>query len=226
MVEPGRPHTPAEAWASLREGNARFVAGTPAHPNQGAERRQETAKGQRPSATFFGCSDSRVAAEVIFDQGLGDLFVVRTAGHVAGPTELGSLEFGAEILGVPLIVVLGHDNCGAVGAAIDAFRTGTMPGAFLRDLVERITPSVVAAVHAGRQDRDEIGAEHVRQTMNIIYERSRILADRVADGRLAIVGLTYALAEGQAALVDVIGDIGDRGAVGLCGGDEDSPAAG
>ena len=122
-----RPSSPAQAWAELQAGNERFISGSPLHPNQSIEHRGELASGQKPFATFFGCSDSRVAAEVIFDQGLGDLFVVRTAGHVLGPTALGSLEFGASVLEIPLIVVLGHDSCGAVKAALSAYSDGDMP---------------------------------------------------------------------------------------------------
>ncbi len=108
-------------------GNQRFVAGTPEHPNQDATRRAETAPSQQPFAVLFGCSDSRLAAEIIFDRGLGDLFVVRTAGHVMGPDVLGSIEFGVEVLGCPLVVILGHDSCGAVGAACAALEDGVTP---------------------------------------------------------------------------------------------------
>lgn len=205
---PLRPDTPAAAWAALREGNERFVAATPAHPNQDVNRRNELTYGQAPLATFFGCSDSRVAAEVIFDQGLGDLFVIRTAGHVLGPTELGSMEFGAAVLGVPLIVVLGHDSCGAVTATTKAVDTGVMPGGFLRDLVERIMPSVLAAQHQGIEGVDAIMTEHVRQTVRLIPERSKAVAELVDSGKVAIVGLTYDLAEGRARVVEVAGDIG------------------
>ncbi|WP_226345773.1 carbonic anhydrase [Agilicoccus flavus] len=202
-----RPHTPAQAWAELSDGNARFVAGTPLHPNQDAARRQELAGGQRPFATFFGCSDSRVAAEVIFDRGLGDLFVVRTAGHVVDTTSLGSLEFGAQELDVPLIVVLGHDSCGAIAASIRAFEEGSMPPGFMRDLVERVTPSVTASFRAHETAPDEVGREHVRQTVTLLQDRSRCLAERIADGRLAIVGLTYTLTDGRARVVASAGDL-------------------
>lgn len=205
-----RPQTPAQAWAALREGNERFVKGTPSHPNQDATRRRDLATGQKPFATFFGCSDSRVAAEVIFDQGLGDLFVIRTAGHVVGPTELGSLEFGSKVLDIPLIVVLGHDSCGAVAATMKALSTGEMPGGFLRDLVERVMPSVIAAERSGVTAPDLVGAEHVRQTVRLIGERSPHIEDRIEQGRLAVIGLTYALDEGHATLVEVAGDVGRR----------------
>lgn len=210
LMEPEpRPQTPAEAWVSLREGNTRFVEGRAAHPNQGAERRNELAAGQKPFATFFGCSDSRVAAEVIFDQGLGDLFVVRTAGHVVGPTELGSLEFSTKILDVPLIVVLGHDSCGAVKATVEALQSGSMPDGYLRDLVERVLGSAIAAERAGITDIDQTMVEHVRQTVRLLAERSPDIEARIQQGRLAVVGLTYALADGRASVVEVAGDIGE-----------------
>lgn len=204
-----RPETPAQAWAALKAGNARFVAGTPEHPNQDAARRGELTGGQAPFATLFGCGDSRCAAEVIFDQGLGDLFVVRTAGHVIHEGVLGSLEFGTEVLGVPLIVILGHDSCGAVKAAVQHYQGGSMPGGFIRDIVERVTPSVIAAANNGSTATDEVEAEHVRQTMRLIDERSQLIHAAVEEGRCAIVGLTYALAEGNARRVSAIGDIGE-----------------
>lgn len=204
-----RPETPTEAWQELKAGNERFVAGTPHHPNQGAERRHELAAGQKPIATFFGCSDSRVAAEVIFDQGLGDLFVIRTAGHVVGPTELGSLEFSTKILDVPLIVVLGHDSCGAVTSTLQALESGIMPDGFLRDLVERVLPSAIAARRAGIEDIDQTMVEHVKQTVHLLAQRSPDIEERIADGRLAVVGLAYALADGRARVVEVAGSIGE-----------------
>src|SRR3954452_7597051 len=108
---------PGEAFELLLAGNQRFVAGAPERPNQDATRRAEVAPSQRPFAVLFGCSDSRLAAEIIFDRGLGDLFVVRTAGHVMGPEVIGSIEYGVGVLACPLVVVLGHEGCGAVGAA-------------------------------------------------------------------------------------------------------------
>src|SRR3954452_4666730 len=106
--------TPDEALDYLLEGNRRFVAGRADHPNQDAERRAASANTQRPFAVLFGCSDSRVAAEIIFDRGLGDLFVVRTAGHLVGPEVLASVEYGAAVLDVPLVVVRSHDSRGGV----------------------------------------------------------------------------------------------------------------
>ncbi|MDO5492565.1 MAG: carbonic anhydrase, partial [Nesterenkonia sp.] len=111
---------PADVWEILRRGNERFVCGDVDHPNQNAERRSSLTESQHPMAVIFGCSDSRLAAEIIFDVGLGDVFVVRTAGQVIDDAVLGSLEFSVEELKTPLIVVLGHDSCGAVKATIDA----------------------------------------------------------------------------------------------------------
>jgi len=204
-ADPGRPSTPAEAWAALAAGNERFVGGTRAHPNQDAQDRHKLVAKQRPFALFFGCADSRVAAEIIFDQGLGDLFVVRTAGHVVDSSVLGSMEFGVGVLGIPLIVVLGHDSCGAVNATVDAFHTGDMPAGFVRDIVERITPSVLAASKHDEAGIDEIEAEHVRQTARLLAERSHLIADRLAAGTLGIVGATYHLREGHARLVTALG---------------------
>ncbi|MEU9373675.1 carbonic anhydrase [Streptomyces sp. NPDC048255] len=193
--------TPRDAFKLLLAGNQRFVSGAPEHPNQDAVRRAETAPSQQPFAVLFGCSDSRLAAEIIFDRGLGDLFVVRTAGHVVGTEVLGSLEFGVSVLNAPLVVVLGHDSCGAVSAARSALEDGQTPGGFVRDVVERVTPSVLAARAAGRETADEIVAEHIEHTVDLLLERSRVLAERVAAGRLGVVGLSYRLADGSAQLV-------------------------
>ncbi|MFD9303198.1 carbonic anhydrase [Streptomyces sp. NPDC060048] len=193
--------TPRDAFELLMAGNQRFVSGASEHPNQDAARRAETAPSQQPFAVLFGCSDSRLAAEIIFDRGLGDLFVVRTAGHVAGAEVLGSIEFGVSVLDAPLVVVLGHDSCGAVAAACSALEDGQTPGGFVRDVVERVTPSVLAARAAGRETADEILAEHIEHTVDLLLERSRVLAERVAAGRLGMVGLSYRLADGSARLV-------------------------
>jgi carbonic anhydrase len=200
-----RPWTPAQAWAKLARGNDRFVAGSHWHPNQDAARRDSLTEGQTPFAVFFGCADSRVAAEIIFDRGLGDLFVVRTAGHVIDPGVLGSIEFGVAVLDIPLVVILGHDSCGAVSATVEAVRNGVMPGGYIRDIVERVTPSVLAAQQAGMSTPDEIEAEHVRHTLHLLTERSRLISERVASGQLAVVGAAYNLADGRARIVDSVG---------------------
>lgn len=208
MSEPSgtRPRTPDEAWRALAAGNARFMADEREHPNQDVHVRHELAAQQKPFAIFFGCADSRVAAEIIFDQGLGDLFVVRTAGHVVDPSVLGSLEFGVGVLECPLIVVLGHDSCGAVKAADAAVRTGEVPGGFLRDIVERVTPSVLAASAGGRRPSiEEIEREHVERTCDLLAERSTLIADRLRTGALGIVGAAYDLADGQARVLRTVG---------------------
>jgi carbonic anhydrase len=199
--------TPAEAWAELYAGNARFVEGSSTNSDQDIARRAEIAQSQQPFALVFGCGDSRVAAEIVFDQGLGRLFVVRTAGHVVDSGVLGSVEFGVDILSIPLVVVLGHDSCGAVGASLDAMRTGVLPNGFLRDIVERVTPSVLAAQRAGRSKPDEVGAEHVRQTVRLLVDRSAVLAEAVDRRECAVIGLVYALDEGRVRVVDVVGDL-------------------
>jgi len=197
------------AWKALKEGNERFVAGTPQHPSQSVEYRATLTESQRPNAVVFGCADSRVAAEIIFDQGLGDMFVVRTAGHVIDSAVLGSLEYAVTVLDVPLIVVLGHDSCGAVKATLTALEHGVVPGGYVRDIVERVTPSILLGRRKGLSRVDEFEAHHVRETGVQLISRSTAIAEGVAAGRLAIVGLTYHLADGRVVLRDCIGDIGE-----------------
>ncbi|MFC9337281.1 carbonic anhydrase [Streptomyces sp. NPDC057021] len=199
--------SPAVALDALLAGNTRFVSGAPQHPNQDAARRTELAPGQDPFAVILGCSDSRLAAEIIFDQGLGDLFVVRTAGHVLGTEVLGSVEYATSVLGARLVVVLGHDSCGAVAAARAAVEDGFAAGGFVRDIVERVTPSILAARTAGLTADTDIIDEHIRHTVDLMLERSRLLSDQVASGDVAIVGLGYALTEGNARIVTTHGDV-------------------
>lgn len=199
--------TPAEAWRKLREGNERFTSGTTNHPNQDASRRSALVNTQHPFAVIFGCSDSRLAAEIIFDVGLGDVFVVRTAGHVPDDAALGSLEYSVALLHVPLIVVLGHDSCGAVTATMDAFASGTMPPGFIRDLVERITPSVITAQRAGIMDVNTTVEEHVKQSTHRLVDTSKIISDAVDAGETAVIGVTYRLEEGKAEVVTGFGNL-------------------
>lgn len=199
--------TPAEAWAELSAGNARFADGRSTNSDQDVARRAEVAKVQKPFALVFGCGDSRVAAEIVFDQGLGRLFVVRTAGHVVDSGVLGSVEFGVDILSIPLVVVLGHDSCGAVAASLESVQTGVLPNGFVRDIVERVMPSVLAAQRAGRSKPEDVGAEHVRQTVRLLVDRSAVLAEAVDRRECAVVGLVYALDEGRVRVVDVVGDL-------------------
>lgn len=211
-----RPTTPAETWRVLRAGNARFVAGTPLHPRQDVERRTELAGQQRPLVAIFGCSDSRLSAEIIFDVGLGDAFVVRNAGQVISDSVLGSLEYAVGVLGVPLILVLGHDECGAVRAAIDSQAPDAAPlPAHIKKLVDGIVPAVrrVAGVEAdapiepGDVDAGFVGREHLRDTVAELLESSEMISDAIAAGTLAIVGANYRLLEGRAETDVVVGRI-------------------
>jgi len=205
------PNTsPVTAWKALKEGNERFVAGHPAHPSQSIQHRANLAeRQQKPTAVVFGCADSRVAAELIFDQGLGDMFVVRTAGHVIDSAVLGSIEYAVTVLNVPLIVVLGHDSCGAVRATLAALDDGELPGGYVRDLVERVTPSILLGRRDGLTRVDEFEARHVIETANQLLSRSTAVAEAVTAGRLAIAGVTYQLADGRVVLRDYLGDIGE-----------------
>jgi carbonic anhydrase len=213
------PLTPAQAWAELTAGNARFVSGEVEHPSQSVYRRSEVSNEQHPFAVLFGCSDSRVAAEIIFDRGLGDMFVVRTAGHVVDTTVIGSIEYGIDILHAPLVVVLGHDSCGAVAAARAALVTGEMPGGMIRAVVDRVIPSIVTRVPTGAgsngesfelevPDPAELGRQHLRGTMRMLTNYSHALSDAIEDGRCAVVGAEYRLADGRIDLVESIGEIG------------------
>ncbi len=204
------PNTnPQAAWKALKEGNERFVAGKPLHPSQSIDHRASLTAEQKPTAVLFGCADSRVAAEIIFDQGLGDMFVVRTAGHVIDSAVLGSLEYAVSVLKVPLIVVLGHDSCGAVGATLEALGDGEVPGGYVRDVVERVTPSILIGRREGLTRVDEFEARHVTETGLQLLSRSTAISEGVNDGSLAIVGLTYHLADGRVQLGEHLGDIGE-----------------
>jgi carbonic anhydrase len=206
--------SPAKAWDEMRRGNARFVSGEPAHPRQDVERRHELADGQRPRAALFGCSDSRLAAEIIFDKGLGDLFVVRNAGQVISDSVIGSLEYAVAVLDVPLIVVLGHDECGAVSAAIDSVRSDApaLPAHIWRQIAA-IVPAVrrverqhtVDGVAPTAIDAEQVGREHLRDTVAELLHSSELISEAVAEGRLAIVGANYRLAEGTAVPDIIIG---------------------
>lgn len=203
--------TPAQAWAELKAGNDRFVRDAMEHVGN-VSHRATLAVEQHPHAVVFGCSDSRVAAEIIFDQGLGETFVVRTAGHVVDTTVIGSILYGVEVLGAALVVVLGHDSCGAVTAAAEALRTGEMPSGFVRAVVDRVIPSIVSVEEGAPMlttDREELKWQHVRNTVHMLHGYSVPLAQAVAEGRCAIVGLAYTLADGQVKLVESIGDIGE-----------------
>ncbi|MDV7356520.1 carbonic anhydrase [Rhodococcus sp. NPDC019627] len=200
---------PVSAWKSLRQGNERFVNGTSLHPSQGVADRAKLVDGQHPTAVLFGCGDSRVAAEIIFDQGLGDMFVVRTAGHVLDDAVLGSIEYAVGVLNVPLIVVLGHDSCGAVKATLDALDDGNIPPGFIRSIVERVAPSILKGRREGLSTVDELEGRHVVETGALLMQRSRIIAEKVESGACAIAGVTYKLSDGRTHLQGAVGDIGE-----------------
>lgn len=209
-------HTPGEAWAAMVAGNDRFVDGHPDHPHQDADRRAQVAEGQAPIAALFGCADSRLGAEIIFDVGLGDLFVVRNAGQVVGDTVLGSLEFAVAALGVPLIVVLGHDRCGAVSAAIQSIDANSEPETFyLQRLIDMIVPSVkrahraldVEPDHVQTLDPREVGRLHIEASVGALLERSILISEAVASGKLAVVGANYDLAKGKVEPHTIVGQL-------------------
>lgn len=201
------PPDPKSAWKALKEGNQRFVGGYSMHPSQSIAHRAALASEQHPGVVLFGCSDSRVAAEIIFDQGLGDMFIVRTAGHVIDSAVLGSIEYAVTVLEVPLIAILGHDSCGAVGATLEALDKGEVPGGYIRDLVVRVIPSVLLGRKEGLSRLDEIEARHVQETGVKLLQRSRVIADAVQSGKLAMVYLTYRLDDGRVVVRGHVGDI-------------------
>jgi len=205
--------TPAGVWNDLALGNKRFVNGEPQHPRQDVDRRAETAFEQTPKAALFGCSDSRLAAEIIFDKGLGDLFVVRNAGQVISDSVLGSLEYAVAVLKVSLILVLGHDRCGAVRAAIDSQGDDADPlPPHINGIIEKIVPavrrvggSVTGPLDTQSIDASAVGREHLRDTVAELVERSEMISAAIADGTLAIVGANYRLLEGRAEPDIVVG---------------------
>jgi carbonic anhydrase len=200
--------TPSLAYRAIFEGNQRFIEGKPSHPRQDVEHRSEVAEKQTPFAALFGCSDSRLSAEIIFDVGLGDLFVVRNAGQVIAETILGSLEYSVEVLKVPLIVVLGHDECGAIQATMDS-SDGKLKtsGEFIQNLVDRIQPTVEQAKQNGVGSIDEITEIHVKDTIEELITRSKLIDQAIKAGKLAVVGATYRLSAGQVTPILTIGKV-------------------
>lgn len=180
---------------SLKDGNARFVKGKAKHPNASLARVKELAAGQRPAAIVLGCSDSRVPPEVVFDQGLGDLFIVRVAGNVAEPHTLGSIEYAAEHLGSPVIVVLGHHDCGAVKATAEGAGTEGNLG----QLIGEIQPAVAKAKAAPDKEGLVHTAihQHAKNVAGELTSESPVLAKLVADGKVKIAVAIYDLATGK-----------------------------
>ena len=189
---------PRTALEELRKGNARFVSDALEHPALGSERRSEVARGQQPFAAVLSCADSRVPAELVFDRGLGDLFVVRTAGQVVAEPVLGSLQYGVAVLGVPLLLVLGHTACGAVQAAVDAVASGApASGTAIDSLVAAIRPAAEAAL--AQDGGTDAAAGAVRRNVEDRVASLRadaVLGAAVSDGRLEVVGGVYDLTTG------------------------------
>ena len=196
--------SPAEGLHRLKEGNSRFLTGTGQADRLSSEaRRRELAKGQKPFAIILGCSDARVPAEIIFDQGLGDLFVSRVAGNIVAPSQIGSVEFAAERFGTKLVVVLGHTGCGAILATLEELRRpteGHSPN--LRSIVDRVRPSV-EALFEGSVPPDDEALEHravrsnIRASVNQLRHGSEILERLIAEQGLRVVGAEYSLESGE-----------------------------
>lgn len=210
--------SPQEAWEGFIAGNERFVSGSSSHPNQDVERRSELVNQQSPDIALFGCSDSRLAAEIIFDCGLGDLFIARNMGHVVAESITASMEYAVGALGASLIVVLAHDSCGAVAAAIDQSSREPAPVTdSVRNTLAPIRPSVQQLWHhahrnspyvdAAALDANAVGRLHLNATVNELLRNSRTISDAVDHGTLGIVGCQYRLTEGRAVPYTAIGPL-------------------
>ncbi|MDZ7668242.1 MAG: carbonic anhydrase [Gammaproteobacteria bacterium] len=192
-----------EALQRLQAGNRRFVAGERRDDALGPARRNEVVGDQRPFAIVLGCSDSRVPAEIVFDQGLGDLFVIRVAGNVVAPSQIGSVEFAAEWFGTRLVVVLGHSRCGAVVATLESLSRGERhPSRNLRSIVDRVRPAVeplLDSAAAGDQDSlvQRAVRANVRASANQLRHGSEVLENLIAQDELLIVGADYSLDTGE-----------------------------
>lgn len=202
--------TATEALERLIRGNQRFMRGeTAAEPGLSPIRRTELVDGQNPFAVVLGCADSRVPAELVFDQGLGDLFVIRVAGNVVARSQIGSIEFAVEVFGTPLVVVLGHSRCGAVNAALDAVLEGRRSASpNVRAVVDRIHPAVERARAAGAEGRPALLEAAVRENVRLSVERLMVASPRVHEkvmrDEVEIVGAEYRLENGE---VQILADI-------------------
>lgn len=201
--------TPArDALARLREGNQRFVSGVRSLDALLSQtRRGIAATDQNPFAIVLGCSDARVPAEIIFDQGLGDLFVIRVAGNIVAPSQVGSVEFAAARFGTALVVVLGHTQCGAIVATIEDIRTPTRSSPNLRSIVDRIRPSVETVLATGLEvDDDRLVRQavraNVRASADHLRHGSALLEQLIQDDRLDVVGAEYSLETGAVDFFD------------------------
>jgi carbonic anhydrase len=191
--------SPAEAISKLKEGNGRYTSGNLQHPGQTAERRTELAKTQHPFATIISCSDSRVPPEIVFDQGLGDLFIVRVAGNVINDEGLGSVEYSVDHLGTRLILVLGHQRCGAVEAARETIAAkGKAPG-HIESLVTAIKPAVEATA---KDDLETTVKANVKNVVQALRSSTPILKAEIDSGKIQVVGGYYSLDTGAVTVLD------------------------
>lgn len=188
-----------QALERLMEGNKRYVNANLANPNRTLERMQELVQGQSPSAVIVGCSDSRVPPEIIFDQGLGDLFIVRVAGNIVDDAALGSIEYAVSHLGVQLVLVLGHEKCGAVAAAVEE-SAAEVPGK-IGSLIELIKPAVEKAKHLSGDLVDNAARMNVKMVVDKLSSANPILADKVGQGSLKVAGAYYYLDNGSVDLI-------------------------
>src|SRR6184192_4604054 len=190
---------PAEAISRLKEGNGRYTNGNLQHPGQTAERRTELAKSQHPFAAIVSCSDSRVPPEIVFDEGLGDLFVVRVAGNVIDDHSVGSIEYSVDHLAVRLIVVLGHQSCGAVKAAKETIAAkGKAPGH-----IESLVTAIKSAVEATAKDDLETTVKaNVKNVVQALRSSTPILKAEVDSGKIQVIGGYYSLDTGAVTFLD------------------------
>lgn len=201
--------TAAEALDRLKKGNLRFVHGETNHPKLLThQQRAEMAEHQDPFAIVLGCSDSRVPAEMVFDQGLGDLFVIRVAGNIVAPSQVGSVEFAAESFHCPLVIVLGHTHCGAIHSTIAALMNPqTPPSANLMSIVNRVRPSVEILMQTELKDDLVKLSQHAVQSnvfasVNQLRHGSAVLESLIAQGKLKVVGAEYSLETGEVSFYD------------------------
>jgi carbonic anhydrase len=201
----------AEALERLREGNLRYVEETRSSDTlTGRMRRRAVADAQTPFAVILGCSDSRVPAEIVFDQGLGDLFVIRVAGNIVAPSQIGSVEFAAERYGVNLVVVLGHSSCGAILATIEELSRGSKEQSrHLRSIVDRIRPSVQSFIGTSIANDHDALVHHavranIRMSANHLRHGSDVLEQLIENNGLLVVGAEYSLDTGIVEFFDGI----------------------
>ncbi|HYK11545.1 MAG TPA: carbonic anhydrase [Gemmatimonadales bacterium] len=196
------PLSAAEALDRLRQGNARFVAEASGGAPLTHDRRAELVRSQHPFATILGCSDSRAPVEYVFDQGLGDLFVIRVAGNVIAPSLVGSVEFAAEAFGTKLVVVMGHTQCGAIKATLDQLKRQSGPvSPNLQDIVDRVRPAVESIVLTNPDLNGEALAReavraNIRASVGQLRHGSRLLEGLIKNDGLMVVGAEYALETG------------------------------